>query len=202
MDRRSPNKHNIMKLSGTLIGHRWGRIALPVRCCLRNGKVAWHWQGVCREWRAAASGRRDRLATRHAVWLMAVLVALPCAASPAAYLVSVGPAPLRFQASVDAKPRTSSSPLPREAPVTDSCIPEAMAATNVTTISQSPPAQACPSAGLSTNEVAITPQMVVEFFRSHAGANGNRDTAVVVPYNFTPPTPSGKPSSSATYEAP
>jgi hypothetical protein len=192
-----------MKLAGTLIGHRWGRVALHMRCCLRNGKVA--------------SGRGNRLTVHHAVWVIAILVVLTCTVSThAAYLASVGPAPLRFQEFADVKPKTVSSPLPQDLPETNFCIPEAVVVTNlaaplvvtpaVTMIAQPEPVPACPSAVLSTNEVVvppqITPQMVVEFFRSHAGSNGNRDAAIAVPYNFTPPMPSTKLSSSATYETP
>jgi hypothetical protein len=189
-----------MKLAGTLIGHRWGGDVLHVRCGMCAGGVACH-----------------RRVSRLATCLITMLMALPfTTSSDAAYLASVGPAPLRFQESVDVKPKIVLSSLPQDAPETNFCIPEAVAITNeapplvvtptVTMIAQPAPVPEPAPTVSSTNEVVvtpqITPQMVVEFFRSHSGSNGNRDPAVVVPYNFTPPVPPTKPTSSATYEVP
>ena len=127
------------------------------------------------------------------------------------YLVTVGPSALCFQQPPVPKPvvvlpplpiadttpsATATPPSPAPTPVAGQ--QEKSQPTHETVAVQSPPALALPMLPETTNEVLITPQMLLEFFRQKTG----RDTSVVLPLNFIPPQTSYRPSSTASYDSP
>ncbi|MEW6159220.1 MAG: hypothetical protein AB1813_17480 [Verrucomicrobiota bacterium] len=74
--------------------------------------------------------------------------------------------------------------------------------TNV--VPAAPPAQSSNTPLIDTGDSSqtLTPQMLIQFFRSNARTNGGgRDTTVVLP-QFAPPRPPTPPSSTATYNTP
>jgi hypothetical protein len=129
-----------------------------------------------------------------------VSVAAAAAASGPGYLRMIGPSALRFRES----PATQKSFLPplskdestANFPVSISA-PAAQAALSAT----SPATSAAEMVGPNTNEVFVTPQMLVEFFRNRNNGTG-RGTTAVVPFGFVPPDGGAKASSSATYNSP
>jgi hypothetical protein len=112
------------------------------------------------------------------------------------YLAKVGPSPLRFQPPPTVA-RTLLPPLPKDtllSPV--GVMPPPVIATNETITVAS---------GVATNEtpeMIVTPQMIVQSYQNHPGHRNSPETDVVLSPSFVPPTPAGKPSSSATYESP
>ena len=59
-------------------------------------------------------------------------------------------------------------------------------------------AEASATVGSGSNEVFVTPQMLVDFFHSR-NDKSSPDTNVTIPFGFVPPIGGNKPSSSATY---
>jgi hypothetical protein len=127
------------------------------------------------------------------------------------YLVTVGPSALCFQQPPVPKPTVVLPPLPvADITPTSTATPPPPAptpvagqrgpslSTNETIAVESPPARALPMLPETTNEVLVTPQMLLEFFRQKTG----RDTSVVLPLNFIPPQTSSRPSSTASYDSP
>lgn len=135
-------------------------------------------------------------------WLIASCFGIVVTASAQSdYLATVGPSPLRFQ---EPRPATSVRlpPLPREKPAPVISVPAAETnATNVTVTVQSPEPVAMAEPVANTNEPAVTPEILIETFRRHGSGDRGRETTVVLPQNFVPPTMS-KPTSTATYETP
>jgi hypothetical protein len=133
--------------------------------------------------------------------LVAVFGCTVLAGPQRGYLATLGPVPLRFQASP--LPPTVVCVLPppaREVPVASApvCLQQMSQPTNETVAVQSPAPVAPSTMPETTNEAIVTPQMLLEFFRQKAG----HDTSVVLPLNFVPPQSSYRPSSTATYESP
>jgi hypothetical protein len=135
-------------------------------------------------------------------WFTAAIFSL-MALSPtqAGYLATVGPSPLRFQAPPP-QLLVRLPPLPKEELPPPIPMPVAKEAPNITITSQSgdftSAAVLAPTGG--TNETAITPETLVQFFRQNTAQGKSPDNAVVLPLNFAPPAPAGKPSSTSTYE--
>lgn len=117
----------------------------------------------------------------------------------AGYLSAVGPAPLRFH-DRPAAAKSPLPPLPADKPVTPVSMPPATPAAHTGASPASPAATTSAVGAGSTNEVVITPQMLVEFFRARTGNGTDRQGSVYVPFNFAPPSPAAQPSSHATYE--
>ena len=119
----------------------------------------------------------------------------------AGYLAAVGPSPLRFR---PAPPQLllRLPPLPKEELPPSVPMPVAKEQPNITITAPSPapePVIVVPPTG-ATNETAITPETLVQFFRQNAAQGKSPETTVVLPLNFAPPVPATKPSSTATYE--
>jgi hypothetical protein len=148
---------------------------------------------------------------RWVIRLTALLLSIEAMAAGlrSGYLVTVGPSALRFQQPptpkttvtilpplpvADTTPAATAPPLP--APVADQ--QQTSQATNETVAVQSSPALALPLLPEATNEVLVTPQMLLEFFRQKTG----HATSVVLPLNFIPPQTAYRPSSTASYESP
>ena len=123
------------------------------------------------------------------------------------YLSSGGPAPLRFQAKPVAADKAGLPPLPLPVAETKVTMPPATINSNATTTvtaAESPtPVPELPGA---TNGVELTPQMLVDIFRSRAKNGNSHDTRVLVPFGFLPPPGQAQPAgpvpsgaSTATY---
>ena len=145
----------------------------------------------------------------------ALLLGIETAA--AGYLSSVGPSALRFQ-----QPRTSKTAMavlpPLPAVITNSAsaampqtatlapaIPqqESNRSTNNSITVQSSPSPALPLLPeAATNDVLVTPQMLLQFFTQKSGHSSGGETSVVLPMNFVPPQTTYRPSSTASYESP
>ncbi|HVM59867.1 MAG TPA: hypothetical protein VMV72_03290 [Verrucomicrobiae bacterium] len=52
-----------------------------------------------------------------------------------------------------------------------------------------------------TNDIAMTPQLLMGYYHNELAAT-NRNGGVVVPFGFVPPSPPPPPSSSASYSSP
>lgn len=128
------------------------------------------------------------------------------------YLVAVGPSALHFQQPpaqkptpavlpplpiADTTPAATASP-PPSAPSSVAGPRETSSFTNETVAVQSPPSITLPMLPETTNEVLVTPQMLLEFFRQKTG----HETSVLLPLNFIPPQTSSRPSSTASYDSP
>lgn len=128
------------------------------------------------------------------------------------YLATVGPSALSFQQPPAQKPTAAVlPPLPAaetipaagvtsqlSTPAPSVAQQEMHRSTNDTVAVQSPPSLALPLLPETTNDVLVTPQMLLEFFRQKTG----RETSVVLPLNFIPPQTSYRPSSTASYDSP
>ncbi|HLP76618.1 MAG TPA: hypothetical protein VK327_06810 [Candidatus Paceibacterota bacterium] len=147
-------------------------------------------------------------------------------ATSSGYLAKVGPTPLRFKPPpvrkrLEAKP-LSANPHPESSVPTapesnaDSLInwpwlsPESSQPQDSLFGSTSPASKLPQPAGQpaeasshrpSANELlVITPQMLIDYFKPMAGATNGAGVSVLLPVNFTPPTPSAAPSSQAIYK--
>ena len=129
-------------------------------------------------------------------------VAMSFGGNPTGYLARIGPAPLRFAApskgpeiTVNLPPLVMSDP---PAPVHE-------VTTNETVTVEAPPQQVATTSPAPeptvVMEPAFTPQMLLQFFNRNGANATNREPAVVVPYEFTPPGSAviPAPPSKATY---
>jgi len=117
------------------------------------------------------------------------------------YLSAGRLAPLRFTEPPSSKPSVLLS-LPCDEPSTNSPIPTNSLAPRAAEAVATPPVGHFEDNLASvTNEVVVTPQMLVGFYRDGI-AGTNRDTGAVVPFGFMPPTAAPKPSSTAQYSSP
>ena len=128
------------------------------------------------------------------------------------YLVTGGPSALRFQQPPAPKPTIAVLPplptadtTPAAGMTSQSSAPTASVApqetpltTNDTMAVQSRPSWALPLLPETTNDVLVTPQMLLEFFRGKTG----HETSVMLPLNFIPPQTLDRPSSTASYDSP
>lgn len=148
----------------------------------------------------------------------------------AAYLPVIGPGPLRFESLPEpvavapavpvaipaepapAAPTTNDSDAPLVPfPILAPPVPEANSQTN--TVSSVPaPEASLNGTNNSTSALEpgwakpqndfISPQMMLHFFQRKFGETNAPETGVVVPVNFTPPSPGPRPASKATYVTP
>ena len=117
------------------------------------------------------------------------------------YLAAGRLAPLRFAAApttgrfvlppLPANPASPNIPIPTNA---------ATACTSETTVASSPEHSGDDLVPV-TNEVAVTPQMLVGYYRDRIGGT-NRDAGAVVPFGFAPPMTPPQQSSTARYSSP
>lgn len=128
------------------------------------------------------------------------------------YLVTVGPSALRFQqppgptptiAVLPPLPTADTTPAAGMTPQSSAPAPSVAPqgthlTTNDTMAVQSRPSLAFPLLPEATNDVLVTPQMLLEFFRGKAG----HETSVMLPLNFIPPQTLDRPSSTASYDSP
>ena len=145
--------------------------------------------------------------TYHRVGLLVAGFCIGAAAASNGYLSAAGPAPLRFRPKAAAVGKSTLPPLPvptAEAPV--SAPPEPINSNATTTVStaESPAEGSEPPAAAATNEFELTPQMLVDIFRSRADRGNSHDTRVLVPFGFVPPAGQVQPAgagatSKATY---
>jgi hypothetical protein len=151
---------------------------------------------------------------RWAIRLTALLLSIETVAMGVrpGYLVTVGPSALRFQQPPAPKPMIAVlPPLPAmdtapvagmtslsSAPAPSVTQQDTHRSTNDTVAAQSPSSLALPLLPETTNDVLVTPQMLLEFFRGKTA----HETSVILPLNFIPPQPLDRPSSTASYESP
>jgi hypothetical protein len=150
---------------------------------------------------------------RWAIRLTALLLSIEAMAAGLrpGYLATLGPSALRFQQPPAQKPTAAVLPplpaaetIPAAAVTSQASVPapsviqEMHRSTNDTVAVQSPPSLTLPLLPETTNDVLVTPQMLLEFFRQKTG----RETSVVLPLNFIPPQTSYRPSSTASYDSP
>jgi len=147
---------------------------------------------------------------RWAIRLTALFLSLETALG-AGYLATLGPSTLRFQPSVAKTTAAASPSIP--APVERSDMGENGPAVVSTAVTVQPEPSASSNATFSvqsstplgfgefpergSNDVLVTPQMLLEYFRHKSG----HDTAIELPMNFIPPQGGCRPSSTAAYES-
>ncbi|MGD1019094.1 MAG: hypothetical protein ABSA12_07215 [Verrucomicrobiia bacterium] len=130
--------------------------------------------------------------------LLAALAAVT-AAQPG-YLSEGRLAPLRFQ-EAPAPGRSVLPALPPEGPSPSFPIPTNSAASSASEASAATTTeQSDGGVEPATNEVTVTPQMLVGFYRDGI-AGTNHDAGTIVPFGFVPPTTAPKPSSTAGYSS-
>jgi hypothetical protein len=127
-------------------------------------------------------------------------VAAVAAAPRPGYLNVIGPSALRFR-EAPAVQKSSLPPLPKDEPTAGFLISTSVPTAQVALSATGPATSTTETVGPDTNEVFVTPQMLVDFFHNRNTGSGH-STTVVVPFGFVPPDGSAKPSSSATYHSP
>jgi hypothetical protein len=129
---------------------------------------------------------------------LCIIVTTATTARPG-YLAAGYPAPLRFS-EPGGPAKAALPPLPKDEPEASFPIPtNAMTRCDADNIVSSNPEQ--PAAIMTPADAeppSVTPQMLVDYFRS--GATGtNHNVTAVVPFGFVPPAGGPTPSSTATY---
>lgn len=125
------------------------------------------------------------------------------AAARTGYLPVVGPAALRFAPAREVKlvgiaPPSQTTPVTAAIPMPT---PQAGGEGATEYHAASGQSETAGTIGPATDESSITPQMLVEFFRSKAKPTASTEKSVLVPLAFTPPISNPPhPSSSATYD--
>jgi hypothetical protein len=114
------------------------------------------------------------------------------------YLAAGCPSPLRFGEPEDSH-KSTLPPLPKAEPEASFPIPtNAMTRCATETVVSSVPEQpVAPEAATDVMPPPISPQILVDYFRS--GSSSNHNATAVVPFGFMPPASGPAPSSSATY---
>ncbi len=137
-----------------------------------------------------------------------LLVAAWCAlflpgALYAGYLNTTGPVPLRFEKAIaPAVNARRLPPLPADNPPEQPPLPTPEDAQTGTERAKTNTAEAKPAHDATTPTLAITPQMLLEFFRPRPGEGQGEGSSVYLPFQFVPPIATLPPSSSATYSTP
>jgi hypothetical protein len=121
------------------------------------------------------------------LWLSVVGVA------GAGYLPTIGPAPLRFRDPGVATAKFVLPPLPGAAPAPAVAEVPAAAAGELVVTAGTTVRLSVVDQVTGTNEVMVTPQMLLETYRRSS------DAKVLTPLTFVPPTPAA--ASRATYES-
>lgn len=115
------------------------------------------------------------------------------------YLVAGCPSPLRFREPGEPH-KAALPPLPKDEPAANFPIPTntmSQGATE-TVVSSTPEQPAVGGAAAEAGPPSVTPQMLIDYFRS-GSSDTNRSATAVVPFGFVPPVGGPAPSSSATY---
>jgi len=113
----------------------------------------------------------------------------------AGYLPSIGPAPLRFRAPASVTTAFVLPPLPVDPLAPAIKEPEPAVAGELTVTAGSAVRLTVVDAPAGTNEMVVTPHMLLELYRQQ------RDTKILTPLTFVPPVPAPSGSSQATYES-
>jgi hypothetical protein len=134
--------------------------------------------------------------------ILAVLCAIVTVATAArpGYLTTGHPSPLLF-ADPEEAPKGALPPLPKDEPVADFPIPtNAMNRCATEIVVSSAPEYAAPDeVPMEMAAPPVTPQVLVNYFRTGTSSTNHNVTAVV-PFGFVPPISGGPPpSSTATY---
>lgn len=156
--------------------------------------------------------------------LAAVLAIVQAQAANPGYLRKTGPVPIRFHvvkpaatplpplpAAIEAPATTEQEPAPASEAVTSSeqrkplaveSAVESFLKQNVETLLPKPAEPDAEAKGQqSANELlVISPQMLIEYFRSAPGATNGAGVSALVPVQFTPAIPAAHPSSRAIYK--
>jgi hypothetical protein len=143
-----------------------------------------------------------------ACMLAACSCIVAAAANGTGYLSSGGPAPLRFQSKVATVGQPMLPPLPVPTAGSKVSTPPALINSNATaTVTTAESPTPVGAALVATNGFELTPQMLVDIFRSRAESGNGHDTRVLVPFGFVPPIgqpqpagPAASGTSTATYQ--
>ena len=131
---------------------------------------------------------------------LSVMVVAATAARPG-YLSDGRLAPLRF-ATAPGLGRFVLPPFPAPAPPANIPIPTNTTTTSTSNGTLTSSAERFEDAPVpATNEVVVTPQMLLGYYRDGTSRT-NHDGQTVVPFGFVPPTPAPQQSSSAQYSSP
>jgi hypothetical protein len=143
----------------------------------------------------------------HRVWMLAACSCVGVAATNGkGYLCSTGPAALRFRPKTVSIDKSLLPPLPVPAPDAKVSTPPSAINPNTTTVTTAGSVPPVAEPLVATNGFELTPQMLVDVFRSRCKNSNDHDAHVLVPFGFLPaagqaqpaaPAPGG--SSTATY---